>query len=187
MTDALQQSLHAAAANSGFLKTLAVLCANYLIVLMAAAFAGLAWMYRERVTREFVVRVALSGAIAFLCVLVLGPTVHDPRPYIAEHYEPLAHVASDNGFPSDHTLVVSLLTGWLLWLLPSAARRRWLPVFALGVLAVAFGRLAIGAHHTLDVAGSVVIAALSVGLASLLRLPAPWQRPLLNLAPKQKA
>lgn len=179
MTDALQQSLHTAAANSSLLKALAVFCANYLIVLMAAIFVVLAWLYRERVTREFVARVALSGAIAFLCVLVLGPTVHDPRPYLAEHYSPLAHVASDNGFPSDHTLVVSLLTGWLLWLLPSAARGRWLTVFALGVLAVAFGRLAIGAHHTLDVVGSVVIAALSVGLASLLRLPAPWQQPLL--------
>lgn len=186
MTDALQQSLHAAAANSGFLKTLAVLCANYLIVLMAAAFAGLAWLHRERVTREFVMRVALSGAIAFLFVLVLGPSVHDPRPYLAEHYPPLAHVATDNGFPSDHTLVVSLLTGWLLWLLPAKNRAAWLSAFALGVLAVAFGRLAIGAHHTLDVAGSVVIAAVSVGLASLLRLPAPWQQRLLNLAPRKE-
>lgn len=178
MTDLLQQSLHTAAAQSPVLKPLAVFCANVLIGLVAAAFALLAWVYRARVTRSWVARVALSGALALLLVQVLGRVVHDPRPYLAEHYAPLAHAAADNGFPSDHTLVVALLTGWAGWLLPAGARGRWLPAFALSLLLVLLGCLAIGAHHTLGVLGSLLIAALSLGAATLLRLGGGGERPL---------
>lgn len=170
MTDALQHSLHTAAANNSALTTLAVIAANYLIVLMAFGLAALLFIYRHRLTRAFLLRAALSGLVALVLVQVLGHTVHDPRPYLAEHYSPLAHASSDNGFPSDHTLFVSLFTGWLMWLLPRSNRAAWLLAFALGVVAVALGRLAIGAHHTLDVLGSVMIAAVALGLASLLHL-----------------
>ncbi len=184
MTDALQQSLHTAAANNSALTTLAVIAANDLIVLMAFGLAALLFIYRYRLTRAFLLRVALSGLVALVLVQVLGHTVHDPRPYMAEHYDPLAHASSDNGFPSDHTLFVSLFTGWLMWLLPASNRAAWLTAFALGAVAVALGRLAIGAHHTLDVLGSVLIAAGSLGLASLPRLGAPWQTPVLKPTPQ---
>lgn len=116
-----------------------------------------------------------------LLVFVLGRVIHDPRPYLAEHYAPLAHVASDNGFPSDHTLVVALLAGWAFWI-----DRRWVPVFPVGVLGVMLGRLAIGAHHTLDVLGSVLIAALCCGLAGLLKVAGRGQLKLWDSMPQAR-
>lgn len=179
MTDALQQSLHTAAANSAVLKPLAVFAGNYLIIVLAAAFAGLAWLNRERITGQVIARIAVSGLVSLVLVFILNHLIHDPRPFMVEHYTPLAHASADNGFPSDHTLAAALLTGWLLWF-----NRRWIPVFAVGLVAVLLGRLAIGAHHTLDVLGSLVIAAIGIGAASFLRLDARWQQPVLNLLGK---
>jgi membrane-associated phospholipid phosphatase len=41
------------------------------------------------------------------------------------------------------------------------------------------GRLGVGAHHTLDVLGSLAIAVVAALVAALLPLPAAWRRPLL--------
>ncbi len=174
MTDALQRTLHAAALAHPLLGTAAVFCANGLLFVLVLALAGLLWRRRRQVTYGLLARMAVSLLVATVLTVVFGHLVPDPRPYLAEHYAPLAHVAADNGFPSDHTLVAALLTGWAAWL----SRRGW-PTFAAGLAAVMLGRLAIGAHHTLDVLGSVAFAAAGLALAPRLRLPAGWQtRPL---------
>ena len=145
-----------------------------LIAVLAAGFLTVLALRRHRLTRALLLRMVCSGVIAILLTLFLGHAVHDPRPFIAEHYAPLTHASTDNGFPSDHVLMAALITGSMAWL-----SRAW-PAFALGTLAIAAGRLGIGAHHTLDVLGSLVIAALSLTAAWLMPLPAQWRRPLLN-------
>jgi len=49
-----------------------------------------------------------------------------------------------------------------------------------GTLLVMLGRLAVGAHHTEDVVGSVVIVAVVALGAAALRFPPAWDRPLLT-------
>jgi len=49
-----------------------------------------------------------------------------------------------------------------------------------GTLLVMLGRLAVGAHHTEDVVGSVVIVAVVALGAAALRFPPAWDRPLLS-------
>jgi undecaprenyl-diphosphatase len=174
MTDSLQRALHAAAVAHPLLGTAAVFCANALMFVLVLALAGLLWRRRQQVTGGLLARMAASLLVATALTVVFGHLVPDPRPYLAEHYAPLAHVAADNGFPSGHTLVAALLTGWAGWL----SRRGW-PAFAAGLAAVMLGRLAIGAHHTLDVLGSVAFAAAGLTLATQVRLPAAWHtRPL---------
>lgn len=176
-TDSLQHALHTAASQP-LLSYLVVFLANGLIALLAALFAALAWVHRASLTRALAVRIVVSGALALLLALLTGHVIHDPRPFIVDHYAPLAHASLDNGFPSDHTLVAALLTGWAAWF-----ARRWVPVFALGVLAVLLGRLAIGAHHTLDVVGSVLIAGVALGIAAGLPLRGGWLTPLIAKQP----
>lgn len=170
MTDPFQQALHTAAVGNGTLAALAVFCANVLLFVLVVVLAAVAFFNRQRLTRGLAARVAASLAVAVLLTLLLGRTVLDPRPYLVEHYAPLAHVASDNGFPSDHALVAALLACWVWWL-----DRRLLPLFLAGLIAVMAGRLAIGAHHSLDVLGSVAFALTGFTAASLLRLPAAWE------------
>jgi membrane-associated phospholipid phosphatase len=71
-------------------------------------------------------------------------------------------------------LLVSALWASLWWI-----DRRWLGAFVVGVVLVGLGRLGVGAHHTLDVVGSLAIAAGAALVVALLPLPAAWQRPIL--------
>jgi membrane-associated phospholipid phosphatase len=174
MTDPFQQALHTAAVGNRTLAALAVFCANVLLFALVAGLAAVGLRHRHRLTWGLAARVAVSAAVAVLLTLLLGPAVLDPRPYLAEHYAPLAHVAGDNGFPSDHTLVAALLACWVWWL-----DRRLLPLFLAGLIAVMAGRLAIGAHHSLDVLGSVAFALIGFAVASWLPLPAGWNSRLL--------
>ncbi len=175
MTDALQQFLHAAAAHNAVLAALAVACATSLLFVLVAGLAALGLTQLRRIHWALVVRVAVSLMVAGALTLLLNRWIQDPRPFVAEHYAPLAHVNNDNGFPSDHTLVAALLACWAWWM-----DRRWAGLFIAGLLAVMLGRLAIGAHHSADVVGSVVLALSGFALASVLPLPLTWrQRPLL--------
>ncbi|WP_188961166.1 phosphatase PAP2 family protein [Deinococcus aquiradiocola] len=169
MTDVLQRSLHASAAAHPLLAGVAVFCANDLLFVLLLALAAVAWQGRARVTWGFAARALLSGVVAALLTLALKGVIVDVRPYVAEGYLPLAHAASDNGFPSDHTLVAALLAGWAWWIHPRA-----LPVFVAGTVAVLLGRLAIGAHHTLDVLGSLLYALLGLAAGTLWRPAGTW-------------
>ncbi len=175
MNDALQSSLHRLAVNSPALTPLLVFAATELLFVLAAVLVLLALYRRERVTWAYLARAAIACAVSAVLTLLLGQLIQDPRPYLAEHYAALAHTSADNGFPSDHTLVAALIAGLALWL-----DRRWALALAAGALLVLLGRLAIGAHHTLDVAGSVLIALLSLLIATRPRFPASWRRGVLS-------
>jgi membrane-associated phospholipid phosphatase len=65
-------------------------------------------------------------------------------------------------------------------------RRLMLP-FALGTLLVMMGRLGIGAHHTIDVLGSVAIAAGVALILAVAPLPLGWDAPLLPARLRRRA
>ena len=175
MTDTLQQALHTAALAHPALSSLAVFAASKLLYVLIVLLVVLAFMHREIITWSLTARVVHSLAVAGLLTLLTNHLIQDPRPFVVEHYTPLAHATNDNGFPSDHTLIAALVAGWAFWF-----DRRWAALFVVGLLAVMFGRLAIGAHHTLDVLASVVYASLGLLAASFWRLPETWRtRPLL--------
>ncbi len=77
----------------------------------------------------------------------------DPRPFVAGHFTPLLYHIPDNGFPSDHLLLVSVIAmigtywnkklGAVLWIL---------------AVIIAIARVYVGVHHVIDVVGSMVIA-----------------------------
>lgn len=169
MTDPFQHALHSAATQSPVLAALAVFCANNLLFVLVALMVLLGLLNLRRLTWTLVARVAVSLAVAALLTLLLNRGVTDVRPFIAEHYLPLAHASNDNGFPSDHSLIAALLVFWSAWI-----DRRWLGVFVVGMLAVMAGRLGIGAHHTLDVMGSLVFAAVGAVVAMAVPLPTAW-------------
>ena len=176
MTDPIQHALHSAATHSPLLASLSIFCASDLLFVLVALLALTGLLNLRRLTRALVVRVVLSLAVAAFLTLLLNQVFTDVRPFVIEHYVPLAYASNDNGFPSDHSLIAALLVFWAWWI-----DRRWLPLFIVGMLAVMAGRLAIGAHHTFDVLGSLVFAAVGFAAASVMHLPARWgERTLLR-------
>lgn len=174
MHDVLQQAMYAFATQSGAATKLVVFCAQYLVFVMALAWLGAAFMARRRLTLDTLVRIAVLVVVAYIVAKVLNHVVVDIRPYKVDHETALTSVSNDNGFPSDHALLAAAITASLWWI-----NRRLIWPFALLTVFVMLGRLGIGAHHTLDVVGSVAIVLVVAVIVALLPLPAALDRPLL--------
>lgn len=151
--------------------SLSVFFASKLLFVLIVIALWRFWVHRKQLTWTLLAQLALLGALAGLLTLLGLQLIHDPRPFMVEGYTPLTDASQDNGFPSDHTLAAALLMVATFWL-----DRKWAWPLALGTVLVLLGRLAIGAHHTLDVLGSLAIVALSATAVRFLPLPAGWKR-----------
>lgn len=173
MQDSLQRALQTLAYHNAVVGDAAIVCAAVLVYVMCVVWLiALAWRHAA-FTLGAGLRIVALFVLAFAASRVLGHVISDPRPYIVEHVRPLIALSHDNGFPSDHTLLAAALTAGLYWF-----DRRLVPFFALGTLLVLLGRLGVAAHHTLDVAGSVVIVAIAALLIAIIPLPSASRQPL---------
>ncbi len=96
--------------------------------------------------------------VSYLLALLARSLYYNPRPFVAQNFNPLIDHIADNGFPSDHTLLVASLAVWATLLNRKLGLTLWIIA-----LVVAVSRVYVGVHHTVDVLGSMVISAL-VGL-----------------------
>lgn len=174
MQDILQPALEAAARQSGPFGSAAIFFASAGPFLLAALWLAAILWRPKAVTLALLARILLLLVLAYGLSKVGTHLVSDPRPFIVDGVPPLITVSQDNGFPSDHVLLAASLTATLWWI-----DRRLLSAFALATLLVMLGRLAVGAHHTLDVVGSVLIVLLAAAVAARLPVPPRWRRPLL--------
>ncbi len=171
--DAIQQNIETLAVHNAIARPIIILCAAALVYLLAAGWLLVVARRQVRLSRAVAARIIGLGVLAYLASKVLNGIVVDLRPYLVTHTHPLIATARDNGFPSDHVLLVAWLTASLWWI-----DRRWVPAFVVGVVLVMIGRLGVGAHHTLDVLGSVAIVTVAARVARAIPLPARWAAPL---------
>ncbi len=107
---------------------------------------------------------ASKALIALPSAFILGRTadlfISSPRPFVVENIEPLISHISNNGFPSEHTLLVATISA-LVYTEHRAAG------IVLGVLALCVGiaRVVANVHHGIDIVGSIVIASIAVTCA----------------------
>ncbi len=131
----------------------------YLVVAgLAAVFALL--YYRKQLPGLVIAGVFILG-VAYLLSKVATQIISDPRPFIESKVPALIGSATDNGFPSDHTLFLAAIAA-TIGLVNWKAGLGFLGLTLLVGLARVYARV----HHLLDVAGSLVI----VGIALLLYL-----------------
>jgi undecaprenyl-diphosphatase len=89
---------------------------------------------------------------------------YDPRPFVSDHVTPYFGHSTDNGFPSDHTLLAAFLA---FFTLGYSRRIGW--ILAGLTILIGGARVIAGVHHTVDVVGSCVIAGIAVGIAYVVR------------------
>ncbi|HEX6819566.1 MAG TPA: phosphatase PAP2 family protein [Ktedonobacterales bacterium] len=172
--DILQQSLESLASTNDVTRAIAVFCANVLVFLVALLLLAAVVWGRDRLTLAIVVRLLLLTVVAYALSRIGKVLISDPRPYLVTHTQPLTTVSADNGFPSDHVLLAAALSAAMSWI-----ERRLVVLCAILTLLVALARMAVGAHHTLDVVGSIVIVLLAYLIVRWLPLPANWNQSLL--------
>lgn len=129
-----------------------IFCANYLYLVCFLVAA----VYFLRQPREKQLQLLVFGLscalLSYGVALLAGLLYYDPRPFVEGHFTPLIPHDAENGFPSDHALLV----GCLAVVFSFFSRRLSIFLWALTLL-VAYARVYVGVHHYLDVITSLII------------------------------
>lgn len=124
------------------------------------------WLVGSDSLRKILFEAFCAIGLALGISTIIGLLWPQPRPYMIELGQTLIDYEPKPSFPSDHATIVFTLGASLL--LHESTRRLGVIVAAAGV-AVAWGRVFIGVHFPLDMAGAVVLAIIAAGATAWLR------------------
>ena len=144
------------------MNTIIVFGARYLFVIVPIAALWTWWRLPKAERLHFAVQALVAGMIGLILAKIGGHFIESTRPYLARHLAPLIPASTDNGFPSDHTLLAATLA-----LLTFTKRRPLGAILMLMSLCVGVARVLALVHSPVDVAGALGIAL----VATLLSLP----------------
>jgi len=150
---------------------LARFCVEILLYLAVLGLV-LGWVWGRPQLRRAVFLGRLSVVLGLLVNWLIGAFWFHPRPFVAGigHQFP-AHLP-ETSFPGDHGTILFAIA---FALLASAGARLWGLVALLLALVAAWGRIYLGVHWPLDMAGSALVALLCVILwLTVLRRPLAW-------------
>src|SRR5438105_13334312 len=90
-----------------------VFCAKYLFVLAFIIAAIFFFKQKKEVQIKIVVFGLTCALLSYGIALIAGQLYYDPRPFVTGHFTPLIAHDTENGFPSDHVLLVSAVAAVL--------------------------------------------------------------------------
>lgn len=127
--------------------------AKYLYLL--AGLIALFWFWKlpKGKKKETIIFGAIALPVMFVVLKVAAWLYFDPRPFVVGHFTPLIPHDPDNGFPSDHVLLVSAMASIIFPFNKKISAVIWAMAVLIGV-----SRVYVGIHHPIDILGSVVIA-----------------------------
>jgi undecaprenyl-diphosphatase len=159
------------------MTALIILCAKYLFVVAPLA----AVVVFARCSPEIRRVLLLRGLVILVASIVLakagGALYNEPRPFVVRQVQPLIPHPADNGFPSDHTLLAAACAFLIVPFSPVAGG-----LAGIVALIVGASRIACLLHSPLDIAASLLFAAVAGGAAAL----AIRRRPITIIAPSPK-
>jgi undecaprenyl-diphosphatase len=137
------------------MNTIIIFGAKYLIIFIVLIAGIYLFKLEKQKKKEMAVFAIIALPIIFLLSRLAGKLYFNPRPFVVGNFLPLIAHGSDNGFPSDHTLL-STAVAVVVYLYNKKIG------IILGLLAILVGlaRVTAGVHHFADIFGSIVIAVL---------------------------
>jgi membrane-associated phospholipid phosphatase len=149
------------------------LSAQYLYLVVIAGACLTAVLLPRTAQKRLALLAVLVFPGSFIVGTLLGMVISSPRPFVVEPIPPLIPASTDNGFPSDHTLL-AMACATVIFVF---SRRTGVILIALA-LVVGAARVAARVHHPIDVLGSAAIVwavTLAVWwlLATVVRRPQP--------------
>ena len=132
-----------------------------LVLLWAAYRVYVRKVWSPRLLGYWLLALALTAAMVHL----LKWAVDRPRPY--QVYQALHKMvpAGQGSFPSGHTAEVFTLW-WAMWW--SGISKKWLGLWGVWALFIAYTRMTFGAHYPSDIVGGIAVAWLGAWLARFL-------------------
>src|ERR1700704_4461652 len=123
-----------------------IIVAKYWIVIPVVASA-IVWLRLSGARKKEYVLMIVFGAMITVLLAKVGSKLFDnPRPFVVGHFKPYFAHGADNGFPSDHTLLASLLAFTMLWF----SKKVGVVLCAVALL-IGLARIAAGVHHLIDI------------------------------------
>ena len=123
----------------------------YILVLIIALADFLRQSKNTKVKMIALAIIALP--LTYAISKILGYFYYDPRPFVQNHFLPLIPHDPDNGFPSDHAILVGAIASvWFYF-----NKRLSLVLWTIAIL-VGASRIAVGIHHPIDIIGGFIIA-----------------------------
>lgn len=141
-----------------------ILSAKYLFVVSILTLIAYGLRQPNNSKKQLALITLFAGALALALAKISGHFIYDARPFVSSHIMPLIAHANDNGFPSDHTLLTSLI-GFVVFIFSKKLGGALLTV----ALIVGLARVAAGIHHPLDIAGAFIISGIAVALTFVLQ------------------
>ncbi len=123
-----------------------------LAILFLAAYYWRRWL-------EIGIALVSIGVVAYLLSKIGAGLIASPRPFKVTGQAPLIASAIDNGFPSDHTLLVATLAAVVCVFNWRVGLGFWLLAALIGL-----ARIYVGVHHYIDVIGSLLIVGLALAI-----------------------
>ena len=136
---------------------LIVLVAKYLIVIPVVLALYLAYRLPSDSRSRFLLLSIISLPLIYVIAKAAGHFYFDARPFVVDHVAPLMPHVADNGFPSDHALLAAALASVMYVFDKRLALVSWVCALLIGV-----ARVLAHVHHTTDIVGSFLIAAVVV-------------------------
>lgn len=137
-----------------------IIVAKYFIVL-SALIALYVWLrLSTNDKKRFIIQGIIGGIIALILAEVGKHIYNDPRPFVVGHFTPYFSHGTDNGFPSDHTLLTSFL-GFLV--ICYRKNIGWILLVIAALIGAA--RVIAGVHHVVDIIGAFVFAGIGALIA----------------------
>ena len=145
------------------MQAIMILTAKYLFLLIGVSSAGYWLTLRKEQRLRFLLHFAVAGVLAFALTKLAGICFDNPRPFVVHHFMPLIPHDPDNGFPSDHTVLSTLIALIVL----KYSRIVGIVLLVLALL-VGWSRVFVGVHTPIDIAGALMIAGLAAICAALI-------------------
>jgi len=134
-------------------NTIIIFGAKYLLFLLVGV-AGVYFLQQPRNRqKELAIFGVVTCVLVFLVARIASHFYFDPRPFVTGHFVPLIPHDSDNGFPSDHTLLASAVAMIIFYF----NRKVGALLMTLAAL-IGLARIAAGVHSPIDIVGSIIIS-----------------------------
>ncbi len=135
------------------LDTLFIFGAEKLFLL--SPLIALALFYKAG--REKKIEILIFGffslPLTYIFAFVAKSVYYNPLPFVIRGFEPLISHAPNNGFPSDHVLLLASIASVFVFFDKKRSLLLWSVALIVGV-----SRVYVGVHHTVDIVASAVIA-----------------------------
>lgn len=141
------------------MDNLIIFCAKYLFFASPIIAAYFFYQSPEDLRQKISKFGLFSLPLTYLLGLTARMLYYNPRPFFEENFVPLIPHLADNGFPSDHTLLLAGLATVIYFFDKKWSIPLWVIAFIVGS-----ARVLAGVHHLLDIAAGVAIALISGSL-----------------------